>query len=220
MIKIKRLFILLIAAALMFICAGAGVAVYADTEDNVPSTEIEDELSDDESNEEPADDADEEPTESEDAESIDSVATSFVDYLKEKYGEDYNFYYDQIIEKWGSVEGYLLAFGNKLPEEQKSDWDKFVGWLDKYAPVWAPPLAVLLLAIVFIIGRKQFNKIFEKIVEKIVNGKLSPLIRELNLQSNATVSMLRAQKALLGTVPKFDENVKELEAAEKEFEDG
>ena len=149
-------------------------------------------------------------------EGIEHIADTFIEYLKERYGDDYEHYYTQIIENWGSVEAYLLTFGEKLPEKRKTSWQKFVGWLREYASVWAPPFAVAMVIIVALIGKKHFDKI----IERIVNAKLKPIVGELNKQSKATVSILHSQKALLGSVPKFTDNVKELEESEKELANG
>ena len=136
---------------------------------------------------------------------IEGVADNFLNYLKERYGDDYLYYYDKIIDNWGSVEAYLLSFG-----------DKFVGWLSEYSSVWAPAFAVAVVIIVAFIGKKQFNKI----VDRIVKVKLQPIVGELNKQSSATVSILHAQKALLGTGERFADSVKELEKSEKELKNG
>lgn len=147
---------------------------------------------------------------------IEGVADNFLNYLKERYGEDYLFYYERIIDNWGSVEAYLLSFGEKLPEEAQTGWQKFVGWLDEYASVWAPALAVAIVIIVGLIGKKQFNAL----VNRIVNAKLKPIVNELNAQSKATVSILHSQKALLGNGERFAGNVTELEESEKELTNG
>lgn len=156
----------------------------------------------------------EEPTDG--ALAIEGIADGFKAYLKERYGEEYQYYYDRIIENWGSVEAYLLSFGEKLPEEKRTDWDKFVGWLNEYAPVWAVPLAIAIVIIVALVGKKWFNAI----VDRIVNAKLSPIISELNKQSSATVSIIHAQKALLGSGERFADSVKELDESEKELKNG
>lgn len=216
MTKIKRFFALIIVVLLLpFLCAGVGVTAFAEDEGlNIPETEapyepIPSPPEDNGENTEGTDDTT-------DNNGADALVEKFKEYLKLKYGEEYEFYYAQIIEQWGSIENYLLAFGEKLPEEYKSEWDKFVGWLNDYAPIWAVPLAVIILIIVAVVGKKTFNAA----LEKAVNVKIKPVVQELNLQSNATVSIMRAQKALLGKIPKFEENVKELEAAEKELTDG
>ncbi len=192
--KLKLAFTVIVSAIIIFVGAGAGFAVNAETQtETLPPVETE---------------------ETETPENgIDEIAAQFVEYLKSRYGSEYELYYNAIIDRWGSIEGYLLAFGDRLPEEQQTGWDKFVGWLGDYAPVWAAPLAVVVLIIIAVVGKKTFNKI----VDRIVNTKLSPVIKELNLQSNATVSLIRAQKALLGNNERFADTVEELTAAEKEL---
>ena len=205
MTKLKKAFLALLAAALLiFICTGAVLPVSADTASETVTGE-------------------EQPIHtdlSEEYGGLEAAAESFLQYLKDKYGEDYEFYYNQIIEHWGSVEVYLLSLGEKLPEEYKSGWDKFVGWLDEYSVIWAPALAVAFVVVAAVIGKKQFNKIFEK----VVNAKLEPINKELNLQSNATAALMRAQRAFLGNNKTLLENngglseaVKELESAEEEL---
>lgn len=187
MTKIKKIIVVLLAATVLcFICAGAVMPAFAETEPPVA-----------------------EETEPTAGDSLEGLAAQFTEYLKGKYGGDYEYYYNQIIEKWGSVEAYLLSFGEKLPEEYQNGWDKFVGWLGEYAPVWATPLAIIIVIIVAVVGKKFFRKL----VEKTVNAKLKPVVNELNLQSNAMVAIMHAQKAVL---PKnCTENVIELEESER-----
>lgn len=200
MTKLQKAFAVIMATVLLlFITMGVSVASYAD-----------------EVQEPPAMTEETEQTETE----IDGVAEQFVSYLKDKYGADYEYYYNLIIEQWGSVEGYLLAFGNKLPEEYQSGWDKFVGWLNEYAPVWVTALTVVVLITALIVGKSKIKKLkewFTALAEKLVNKRLAPIENELNLQSKATLSILHSQKALFGSSEKFSENVKELEEAEKEL---
>ncbi len=193
MTKIKRIFVLTLAVMLIvFIGAGSTLVALADADEPVQTEET---IKDEEVNDS----------------GFEQLVEQFKAYLKDKYGADYEFYYNQIIEQWGSIEAYLLSFGKKLPKEYKSGWDKFVGWLGEYSVIWAPALAVLIVIIVALVGKKAFNKI----VEEIVNAKLSPIVKELNLQSTATVSVMRAQRALLGNNERFAKNVKELEESER-----
>lgn len=194
--KIMSAMFIVILAACIVLCPFAMSAVYAAD----GSQEI----------------AAEEEINTESTAGIEGVADNFLNYLKERYGDDYLYYYDKIIDNWGSVEAYLLSFGDKLPEEHKNAWQKFVGWLSEYSSVWAPAFAVAVVIIVALIGKKQFNKI----VDRIVNVKLQPIVGELNKQSSATVSILHAQKALLGTGERFADSVKELEKSEKELKNG
>ena len=195
--KIKIALVIILAALFVSVSIGSVFVAFADTVDDGQTTAQETigpNIS---------------PNESD----LEGLADSFKAYLKAKYGTDYEFYYNQIIEQWGSVEGYLLSFGTKLPEQYQSGWDKFVGWLGKYATVWAPTLAILIVILVAVIGKKAFNKL----IEKVVNTKLKPIVQELNAQSKATISILQAQKVLLGNGEKFLNTVKELENSEKEL---
>lgn len=195
MTKIKTAFLLIIAATLIvFLLLGATVNVYADVSEP-PATE----------QKEPAEDEEKEI----------ALVTQFTEYLKQKYGADYTYYYDRIISEWGSVEAYLVSLGENIPEEYQSAWQKFVKGLGDNAPFWAPVLAVVIVVIVTLLGKKQFNKI----VERIVNGKLSPVANELNLQSKAMSANSRALRNLLGNNEKFKDTVRELEAVEKELND-
>lgn len=196
MSKIKTVIVVLLAAIILFIGAGATTITFADTAPTEQTETVNPDISSDESG-------------------LDELVAQFTKYLKQKYGEEYDYYYNKIIEQWGSVEAYLLSLGGEMPEEYQSDWQKFIDWLGEYSVIWAPALAVAIVIIVAVIGKKQFNKI----VERAVNGRLSPIINELNMQSDATVAILRAQKALMGANERFAEYVKELTAAEKELKD-
>lgn len=195
--KIKTAIVILLAAIVVFVGVGVPAMVFADTVPVATAETIDPDISSDES----------------EKSDIEGIAADFVKYLKTKYGEEYEYYYNQIIERWGSVEAYLLSLGDKLPEEYQSGWQKFISWLGEYSVIWAPAIAVILVICAVVIGKKQFNKI----IERAVNSKLSPIITELNKQSNATIAILHANKALLGSNEKFSEAVKELNESEKEL---
>ena len=107
------------------------------------------------------------------------------------------------------MEAYLLSLGENLPEEYKNGWEKFVAWLGEDASVWAPALAVVLVIVAALFGKKLVHRIAE-LFKKLFQGS--------NQQSVALIAVIRAQKALMGTNEKFSENVKELEEAEKRLE--
>ena len=203
--RCRAFFILIAAVIIAFALIATTVITYAETEDDGTTTES----------------TTPEENDEEDSElSVEGLADSFTNYLKAKYGDDYEYYYNRIIEQWGSIEGYLLAFGNKLPDEYKTGWDKFVGWLNEYKVIWGTALAAVLVIIAVLIGKRKINKFkewFTALVEKLVNKRLAPIENELNLQSSATISILHSQKALLGNSDRFSDNVKELEEAEKEL---
>lgn len=201
----KSLAALIMVALIVFIGFGGGLVVFATTATNESIISQEEETAGGKPVE------DNESTEKSD---LAIAAEKFVEYLKDKYGEDYDYYYNKIIEEWGSIEGYLLAFGDKLPEEHQSGWEAFVHWLGEYSVIWAPTLAVAIIIIISLRGKRYFDKL----IEKIVDVKLKPVVKELNLQSNALTKMLGAQRVLLGNCDKFSEEAKELEEAQKELE--
>ena len=94
MTKIKKVILALLAAALLiFICTGAVLPVSAYTTEETVTAEEQAVT----------------PDISGGYGDLQTVSESFLQYLKDKYGEDYEFYYSQIIERWGSVEAYLLS---------------------------------------------------------------------------------------------------------------
>lgn len=152
------------------------------------------------------------PTDEEtDADEVTSLVDRFIENLKEKYGEDYEYYLNAILEQWGSVEAYLLSLTDNLPDELQTGYADFIGWLGEYASIWAPCLAVALIIIGFIVGKKALNKILNRIVE----ARIQPIQDELNKQSEAQAAQLKATRALLGTNEKFAEERKAAETAEK-----
>ena len=167
-----------------------------------------------------------------DENSMPALVERFTEYLKEKYGDDYEYYYNQIMEEYGSIEHYLLSFTDKLPEEYQDGWMQFVAWLHEYSVVWAPILTIIILIVIAIVGRvivkKKYDKAFanvkkwfESFVDKKIkdklNEKMTPIAEELNLQSAAIGSIMRSQQALLGPADKFADVVKDLEKNEKEL---
>lgn len=194
----KRLIVLTLVILLSALCFGGVCRAYA--EETLPPEQVA------EGEENTPQNPDNEAEEGND---IQKLVDSFVAYLKDKYGEDYELYYNRIIEEWGSVEAYLLSLGENLPAEYKNGWEKFVAWLGEYASVWAPALAVVLVIIAALFGKKLVHRIAE-LFKKLFQGS--------NQQSAALIAVIRAQKALMGTNEKFSENVKDLEEAEKRLE--
>lgn len=142
-----------------------------------------------------------------------SLVDRFIENLKDKYGEDYEYYLNAILEQWGSVEAYLLSLTDNLPDEFQAGYTDFIQWLGEYAPIWAPCLAVALIVIGIIVGKKALNKILNRIVE----ARIKPIEEELNKQSEAQAAQLKATRALLGSNDKFAEERKTAEDAEKKL---
>lgn len=148
-----------------------------------------------------------------DGNETENLVDRFIENLKEKYGEDYEYYLNAILEQWGSVEAYLLSLTDNLPDGFRAGYTDFIAWLGDYSPVWAPALAVALVIVGFIVGKKALNTILNKIVE----ARIQPIQDELNKQSEAQAAQLKATRALLGTNEKFAEERKAAENAEKQL---
>lgn len=146
-----------------------------------------------------------------DGSETENLVDRFIANLKEKYGADYEYYLNAILEQWGSVEAYLLSLTDNLPDELQTGYADFIGWLGKYASIWAPCLAVALVIIGLIVGKKALNKVLNRIVE----ARIQPIQAELNKQSEAQAAQLKATRALLGSNEKFAEERKAAEVAEK-----
>ena len=155
----------------------------------------------------------EEPLEPTDISETENLVDRFIANLKDKYGDDYEYYLNAILEQWGSVEAYLLSLTDNLPDELQTGYADFIGWLGEYASIWAPCLAVALVIIGFIVGKKALNTILNRIVE----ARIKPIEEELNKQSAAQAAQLKATRALLGTNEKFAEERKSAEDAEKKL---
>lgn len=192
--RIKIILIMLLAATLVFFTAG-GIMFASAEEVTVPPEQ-------------------EEVTDDEETGTIEDVAADFVGWLKDTFGEDYEKYYNNIITNWGSIEEYLLQFGQEnIPEQYQTGWQNFVKALGENAPFWAPILAVAIVIIVYLIGKKSFTAI----IQKAVDGKTAAMGQELNKQSKALTSVIHSQKAMLGGNAKFADTVKDLDESEKEL---
>ena len=161
----------------------------------------------------PPDTVAEEPLEPTDGSETENLVDRFIANLKDKYGDDYEYYLNAILEQWGSVEAYLLSLTDNLPDELQTGYADFIGWLGEYASIWAPCLAVALVIVGLIVGKKALNKILNRIVE----ARIQPIQAELNKQSEAQAAQLKATRALLGSNEKFAEERKAAETAEKKL---
>ena len=88
-----------------------------------------------------------------------------------------------------------------------------MAWLDRYAVIWVPILAIAMVIIVYFGGKKFIDKRISNAVDK----KVTPVNAELNKQSAAQAAQMKAMRALLGKNEKFAEVAKELENREKEL---
>lgn len=225
--KLKAVLAAVLAATLLFFISGSIIDVSAD---EVPNEDVAlNVLS--ETPEEPADDPEtlpeelpeETPEETPDVPTApeetpemtdEEIGADFVEWLKVTFGSDYEYYYDKIIANWGTIEDYLMQFGeDNLPDKLQLGWNTFVGWLSEYVVIWAPILAVAAM-IIYYIARKRSTK---KMISQVVDSKMTTIADELNKQGRATMAVMTAQKALLGNNAKFAKTVEQLEASEKEL---
>ena len=156
----------------------------------------------------------EEDTDTDTAFDMAALVEKFTAYLKDKYGAEYEQIYNGIIEQWGSIEAYLVQFGEEyIPEEFNAGWNDFLKIAGETSPVWATILAIIGVIILVIVGKKAFNAI----VKKIVDAKVSVLSAELNKQSAAISAQMKALKTIMPTTEKGAAAVQELDEKEKEL---
>ena len=220
MTRTKRILIFAVMIAFMFVCVFATfTGAYAEEttapEQVTEEPQNEPQIDDNEATEPPTtEEPTEEDTDTDTAFDMAALVDKFTQYLKNKYGAEYETIYNGIIEQWGSIEAYLLQFGEEyIPEEYNAGWNAFIEWLSVNAPIWAPALAVACIIFIAVFGKKAFNKI----VQKIVDAKVNLLSDELNKQSAALSAQMKALKMIMPTNEKCAAAVQELEEKEKEL---
>lgn len=96
----------------------------------------------------------------------DTVSDSVKEYLKSIYGEDYERYYNQIIENWGSIEKFLLSASENLPESYKYRVQELLLKVAPYVAIAADTI-MLLAAGFYIFYRAKKNKKVNTDLEKV-----------------------------------------------------
>lgn len=148
---------------------------------------------------------------------LQALVNDFIEQLKERYGDEWQEYYDAIIAEWGSVEEYLLSLmPEDAPDVVKDGWEQFVAWLNEYAPVWASILAAVFVLIVVLFGRKALKKIVEFV--KQIMQKFAALFHSANKQYKVLKAQNDALMALLGKNPDLEDKRKALREANEEME--
>lgn len=149
---------------------------------------------------------------------LQSLVDGFLAQLKEKYGDDYETYYNAILEEWGSVEAYLLSLvdDGTIPDAAANGWKAFVKWLGDYAPIWGSILAVIALIIVIVLGRKALKRVAGFVT--ISGGKFRTLFSCVNKMYQADLAEMQALIKLLGENERFAEEREELQKAIEEIE--
>lgn len=154
-----------------------------------------------------------------DGNGLQDLVEGFLAQLKAKYGDDYEKYYNAILEEWGSVEEYLLSLvdDGTIPDVAANGWKAFVKWLGEYAPIWASILAVIFLIIVIVLGRKALNRVAGFV--SLSSGKFKTLFAELNKMESAMIAQNHALEKLLGENERYAEQREELEKTVEEIKD-
>lgn len=196
----KMIVVFLAAVLLLFGISATCVYVSACAEEAVQETPVEPQ--------EPSDGQDGETDDGAQS-GLQTLVDGFITQLKDKYGDQWQQYYDAIIAEWGTVEQYLLSLvPEDSPDVVKDGWQEFVSWLGEYSPIWGSILAAVLVIIVIVFGKKALNA--------LKNFFLS-LFRSKNKEYQALTAQNEALLALLGENPKFEENRAALKASNKEM---
>lgn len=155
------------------------------------------------------------PEDKETEDALNGLVDGFLAALREKYGDEYETYYNAILEKWGSVEEYLLSLADEQ-DEAASGWIAFVNWLGEYAPIWGSVLAVVLLIIAILFGKKALHKVSDWVTGNSKNFK--NLYSAFNTLYLSTKAQNNALLKLLGENERFKEERDSLQKANEEME--
>lgn len=189
------LLISVIAVAFLFLGSALGNAQTAHAEE--VEAPVEDEA------------PDETPTE---GGALQTLVDGFIAELRTKYGEDYETYYNAIISEWGSVEAYLLSLvPDGTPDAVADGWKAFVAWLREYSPVWGSILAIGLVIVVILFGKKALAKLTEWVTG--MGKKFKTVFSSMNKLYQHNIATGEAIVKLLGDNPRFDEAKAEIKKA-------
>lgn len=144
------------------------------------------------------------------------LAEEFIQTLKDRYGEQWETYYNAILDEWGTVEAFLLsAMPDGAPDVAKDGWNKFVDWTRENWVIIAAVGAVVLTVIVVLFGKKCvgliigfFKKMFS-LVGKLFSG-VNLLYKNAKAQNDALL-------ALMGNNPRFSAQRDALSATNEEM---
>lgn len=144
------------------------------------------------------------------------LAEEFIQTLKDRYGEQWETYYNAILDEWGTVEAFLLsAMPDGAPDVAKDGWNKFIDWTRENWVIIAAVGAVVLTVIVVLFGKKCvglivgfFKKMFS-LVGKLFSG-VNLLYKNAKAQNDALL-------ALMGNNPRFSAQRDALNATNEEM---
>ena len=197
----KKLFIVFLAAVLLlFGLSATCVYVAACAEETVQEAPVE-----------PQDPSDGQDGETDDGaqSGLQTLVDGFITQLKDKYGDQWQQYYDAIIAEWGTVEQYLLSLvPEDAPDVVKDGWTSFVDWTRENWVVLAAIGATVCVIIIIVFGKKIFDAVKKFFLS---------VFRSTNKQYKVLLAQNNAIFALLGDNPKFEEQRAALKSANEEM---
>ena len=202
----KKLFIVFLAAVLLlFGISATCVYVTACAEETVQETPAEPQ---EPATEEEPGQPDETPQEGEGG-GMQALIEGFIAQLKERYGDQWQQYYDAIIAEWGTVEQYLLSLvPEDAPDVVKDGWTSFVDWTRENWVVLAAIGATICVIIIIVFGKKIFDAVKKFFLS---------VFRSTNKQYKVLLAQNNAILALMGENPKFEEQRAALKSANEEM---
>lgn len=116
----------------------------------------------------------------------DSISERVKAYLQSIYGDDYEKYYNEIIEHWGSIENFLLNASENMPEEYRYKATELLTTVNAYIGVGADMILLLFGAVFLIYIIKKQRK---------TNADLTTLKACDNQIEEAQLALIESQKA-------------------------
>lgn len=141
-----------------------------------------------------------------------TISDSVRAYLQSIYGDDYEKYYNQIVENWGSVEKFLLNASENLPDEYRYKATELLTTVNAYIGVGAD--AILLICVgAYIIYRAKKNKKITADLKTLKAGDNQIETAQLAIIQSQKAQSAALQKLLPGE--KFEGEVTELAESDK-----
>ena len=140
-----------------------------------------------------------------------SITDNFLSVLKEKYGEEWEAHYNAILDKWGSVEAFLMSVvPEDAPDPVKNGWEAFVSWTREYWVILAfagATVCVCAGGVIYHVSKKRIKNF----VKTANDEKFSAVYNEQNKQSAFLIAQGKATLALLGENPRFAQQKEEVQ---------
>lgn len=144
-----------------------------------------------------------------------TVSDSVRAYLQSIYGDDYEQYYNQIVDNWGSVEKFLLNASENLPDEYRYKATELITTVNAYIGVAADGVLLICVGIYIACRVKKNRKL---------NADLTTLKACDNQIEVAQLAIIKSQKAQSAALQKlmpgakFEDEVAELIEADKSLD--